>query len=107
MSDEFEYNKLCICTNLRGGDILPSCGKVGSKELADALEQGLKDMKLPYEFQRLHCMGKCHLGPTMRLSPGGPFIMGAKLSDVAHILNLLKDGNFDQLAQEFPLKESA
>ena len=87
--------------------MLPSCGKVGAKELADDLEQGIKDRNLPYDFQRLHCMGKCHIGPTMRLTPGGPFVMGASQDDVAHILNLLEKGQFDQLAEEFPLEEDA
>lgn len=99
------FTKIVICTNWRAGGILPSCGENGSKELAAAIEKGLRDRDLPLEFQELHCMGKCHLGPTMRLVPAGPFIMGAKEEDAPHILDLISEGKFDQLAEEFPLTE--
>lgn len=105
MEKKRPFTKIVICTNWRAGGILSSCGENGSKEFAAAIEKGLKDRCLPFEFQALHCMGKCHLGPTMRLIPAGPFIMGAKEDDAAHILDLLADGKFDQLADEFPLTE--
>jgi NADH:ubiquinone oxidoreductase subunit E len=92
-----------LCVNWRAGDVLPSCGEKGSKELADALEAGLKARDLPYTFRRLHCMGKCHIGPTMKISHGGPFIMGAQDSDVPQILDWLADTDFEALAAAFPL----
>jgi (2Fe-2S) ferredoxin len=94
-----------ICVNFRAGSILPSCGARGSRELADALEAGIAERRLPFAFKRLHCMGKCHIGPTMRLSPGGAFIMGAQAEDVPRILDFLQAGDFDGLAAAFPLPE--
>ncbi len=101
------YTKIVMCTNWRAGGIMPSCGENGAKPLATALEKGIKERNLPFDFQTLHCMGKCHLGPTMRLVPSGPFIMGANEQDAEHILDLLEAHKFEQLAQEFPLKEKA
>ena len=48
-------------------------------------------------------MGKCHIGPTLRLVPAGPFLMGAKTKeDVTRILDLLEAGDIEKAAQEFP-----
>jgi (2Fe-2S) ferredoxin len=98
---------LNICINFRGGDLLPSCGAVGSKELADALEAGIAERGLPLIFKRLHCMGKCHIGPTVKLSHGGPFIMGAKESDVPQILDWLAAEDFEALKAAFPLPKTS
>ncbi len=100
-----DYSRLMLCVNLRAGDILPSCGAVGAREIAEQLALGIKKLDIPLELETLHCMGKCHLGPTMRLAPGGPFIMGIKLEDVPHVLDMLKSRKFEQLAKEFPLAE--
>lgn len=102
--DETETGRvLNICVNFRAGNLLPSCGAVGSRELADALEAGIAERGLPIELKRLHCMGKCHIGPTAKLSHGGPFIMGAKADDVPQILDLLEAEDFDALKAAFPL----
>ncbi len=98
---------LNICINFRAGDLLPSCGAEGSKELADALEAGIAARGIPLTFKRLHCMGKCHIGPTIKLSHGGPFIMGAKESDVPQILDWLEAGDFDALKTAFPLPKAS
>ena len=98
---------LNICINFRAGDLLPSCGAVGSKELADALESGIAERDLPLTFRRLHCMGKCHIGPTVKLSHGGPFIMGAKESDVPQILDWLEAEDFEALKAAFPSPKSS
>lgn len=94
---------LNICVNFRAGKLLPSCGEVGSQELADALETGIAERGLKLDFKRLHCMGKCHIGPTVKLSHGGPFIMGAKVSDVPQILDWLEEENYEALKAAFPL----
>ena len=96
---------LNICVNFRAGTILPSCGARGSRELADALEKGIAERNLPLTLKRLHCMGKCHIGPTMRLSPAGAFVMGAREEDVPRILDLIQAGDFAGLADAFPLPE--
>jgi hypothetical protein len=48
-------------------------------------------------------MGKCHLGPTMRILPNGPFIMAAQEADVPQILDLLEKDDLNGLANAFPL----
>ncbi|MBT5107485.1 MAG: (2Fe-2S) ferredoxin domain-containing protein [Rhodospirillaceae bacterium] len=95
-----------LCINWRAGNTLPSCGEKGAKELADALEAGLKARDLPYTFRRMHCMGKCHIGPTLKISHGGPFVMGAQEADAPRILDWLADKNFDALAEAFPLPKA-
>ncbi|MDD9906192.1 MAG: (2Fe-2S) ferredoxin domain-containing protein [Rhodospirillaceae bacterium] len=94
---------LNICINFRAGNLIPSCGAVGSKELADALEAGIAERGLPLTLRRLHCMGKCHIGPTVKLSHGGPFVMGAKDTDVPQILDWLEAEDWDALKEAFPL----
>ena len=69
------------------------------------METGLKERDLPFTFRRLHCMGKCHIGPTMKISHGGPFIMGAQANDAPKILDLLAAADFDALAKAFPVTE--
>ena len=44
-----------------------------------------------------------HIGPTVKLSHGGPFIMRAKDSDVPQILDWLKAEDWDALKEAFPL----
>ena len=110
MSDQSkpqEARTLNICINFRAGDLLPSCGAVGSRELADALEAGIAERALPLTFKRLHCMGKCHIGPTIKLSHGGPFIMGAQVSDVPQILDWLEAEDYDALKEAFPLPKAS
>ncbi len=104
-SDDKPALTLNICVNFRAGDILPSCGARGSRELADALEAGIAERGLALEFKRLHCMGKCHIGPTMKVAPGGPFVMGAQASNARQVLDLIEAGDIDALADAFPLPE--
>ena len=94
---------LNICINFRAGNLIPSCGAVGSKELADALEAGIEERGLPLTLRRLHCMGKCYIGPTVKLSHGGPFVIGAKDTDVPQILDWLEAEDWDALKEAFPL----
>lgn len=97
------HSTLMICINYRANDLVASCGRRESAEIADALESGIKDRALAYDLVRTHCMGKCHIGPTMRIVPGGPFVMGAAASDVPHILDRLAAGEIAELAGEFPV----
>lgn len=73
--------------------------------MAELIKNGIAERAIPLELETLHCMGKCHIGPTMRLAPGGPFIMGVGVDDVPHILDMLSAQKFDELAAEFPLAE--
>ena len=68
-----------------------------------ALEAGIASRGLSWQIEKVHCMGKCHLGPTMRILPNGSFIMGAQEVDVPQILDLLEKGDLNGLANAFPL----
>lgn len=97
------YTTLRICVNVRADARLPSCGARGSRALFTALKKGFEDRQIPLTLDTVHCMGKCHLGPTMQLLPKGPYIMGAQEEDVPEILDLLEAGDFATLADRFPL----
>ncbi len=96
---------LRVCVNLRAGDRLPSCAARGSLEMVAALESGLAERGLDMRVERVHCMTKCHIGPTIRVLPEGPFIVGVQRRDVPRVLDLLEQGEIDALAAAFPLPE--
>ena len=103
-TDRHPYRTLRVCTNYRAGASLPSCGARGAKELAEEMARQWPGRAMPLELETVHCMGKCHIGPTLKLIPGGPFIMGPKSKqDVDRILDLLEAGEYEQAAAEFPL----
>ena len=92
--------------NYRANNLVDSCGARGSKELAAALKKAIEAQDLPITLETDHCMSKCHLGPTLRILPNGPYIMGCQESDVPEILETLKKGNITALAKQFPLLET-
>jgi len=94
---------LRMCVNLRAGDKLPSCGARGSREMVAALTAGIEARGLPFTTEHVHCMGKCHIGPTVRMLPEGPWIMGMQEADVPRALELLEESKVEELAAEFPL----
>lgn len=98
------YRALRLCTNFRAGYTLPSCGARGAAEVHAELARQWPERTMPFEFETVHCMGKCHIGPTLRLVPAGPFLMGVKTGeDVKRLLDLLEAGEIDRAAEEFPL----
>ena len=60
---------------------------------------------MPLKLRRLHCMGKCHIGPTVKLSHGGPFVMGAKANAVPQILDWIEVEDWKALQEAFPLSK--
>ncbi len=102
MSSKLPFERLRACVNFRAGDLLPSCGTVKAKELAAALEQAIEQRNLPLKFEKVHCMGRCHLGPTLKLLPGGPFLLGAQPEDVDRLLDMLEAGDIDAATAAFP-----
>jgi (2Fe-2S) ferredoxin len=94
---------LRACVNFRAGNRLTSCGAKGSREMVAALEASIASRELSWQIEKVHCMGKCHLGPTMRILPNGPFIMAAQEADVPQILDLLEKDDLSGLANAFPL----
>jgi NADH:ubiquinone oxidoreductase subunit E len=101
-----EKTQLRLCVNYRANNLVDSCGARGSKELAAALKKGIEDHDLPVTLETVHCMSKCHLGPTLRVLPDGPYIMGCQESDVPELLENLKKGDISALAKRFPLLET-
>jgi NADH:ubiquinone oxidoreductase subunit E len=94
---------LRACINFRAGNRLTSCGAKGGRETVAALEASIASRGLSWQIEKVHCMGKCHLGPTMRILPNGSFIMGAQEVDVPQILDLLEKDDLNSLALAFPL----
>tara|TARA_B100000676_G_scaffold198103_1_gene194691 strand:- start:157 stop:420 length:264 start_codon:yes stop_codon:yes gene_type:complete len=84
---------------------MTSCGAKGGRGMVAALEAGISERGLNWRVEKVHCMGKCHLGPTMRLLPDGPYIMGVKESDLTCVLDMLEENAVDALASAFPLPD--
>ena len=106
-TEERKFTKLRLCTNFRAGDLLPSCGARGSKELARLLREEVEKRGDFITLETVHCLGKCHIGPTLKLLPGGPFIQGATPEDAERIADGLLAEEYDELARLFSGEEAA
>ena len=96
------FSRMKICINQRAGDLLPSCGSKGSKELATALQAEIDKRENFIALEPVHCLGKCHIGPTLKLMPFGPYLQGAQASDAAEIVQELEAENYEALERRFP-----
>ena len=96
---------LRLCINHRAGDVIPSCGASGSHALKIALEDAFKNRDTNFTFETSHCLGFCHMGPTLRLIPAGPFLVGVKPDNVEQVLDFIIAKDFDGLAAAFPMPE--
>jgi len=99
------YKALFHCVNYRASGNVTSCGARGAPELAKELQEewATRDMKL--ELKPVHCLGRCHLGPTLRLVPGGQFLVGAsKPGDGHRIVELVDREDYETLNAEFAEK---
>ena len=106
--NERSFRALRLCTNFRAGFTLPSCGARGADEVNEEIARQWPERSMPFVFETVHCMGKCHIGPTLRLVPAGPFLMGVKTKeDVTRVLDLLEAGDIDKAAEEFPAPATA
>ncbi len=95
------YPRLKVCVNYRAGDVLPSCGAKGSRELAQSLQEEIAKRGDFITLETVHCLGKCHIGPTLKLLPYGPFLQGAQAADAACIADLLHTESYDTLEGKF------
>jgi len=100
---------LMICVNRRFRADEPSCAARGSEDLAQAIEDGVRERRIAITVERSVCMAQCPKGPTIRLAPGGRFILGSKTDDVDRVLDelealcgLSKDGDGETPLQNFP-----
>jgi (2Fe-2S) ferredoxin len=78
-----------ICVNMAGVN-KPCCGKRGSVALAEAIERGVRDRRIALKAERIHCFNKCHVGPNMRIAPGGEFLEGVSDGEIPDILDRLE-----------------
>ena len=81
---------LMICTNRRYGAESASCAARASLQMAEAIEAGVRDRNINISVERSVCMGQCTKGPTLRLAPGGRFLLGKTVNDVEEILDELE-----------------
>lgn len=96
------FQELAICINLRMGNLLPSCGARGSRDVSDLLETAFEQSNIELSLKQMHCMGQCHAGPTLRLLPGGPYFLGVKPDQVAEFFNHLQNKEYDLMQQKWP-----
>lgn len=101
-ADAPAYDVLRVCVNYRAGDLLPSCGARGSKELAAALQAAQPGLAPDLTIQKVHCLGRCHLGPTLRLSPRGPHLTGVPAEAAEWVLARIAAGEIDALTEAYP-----
>jgi len=88
---EIKPKYLMVCTNRRYGADGASCAARSSLDMAKALEAGVLERRINITVERSVCMGQCTNGPTLRLAPGGRFILGKSLDDIESILNDLEE----------------
>ena len=69
-------SRVLVCVNPVSGVNKPCCGDRGGIALAEALETGLKAAGCALTVERVVCLNRCHRGPSLRLAPGGEFILG-------------------------------
>ena len=47
-------------------------------------------------------MGRCHLGPTLRLVPDGPYFLGLQAKDAGRLAAFLASGDIAGAVSAFP-----
>ena len=82
--------KILVCVNPISGANKPCCGGRGSERLAKELEAGVRTRRIDVAVERIHCLNKCHDGPSMRYAPGGSFLLGVRHDDLPAILDELE-----------------
>ena len=78
-----DRHDLFICVNQRM--TAASCAGRGSVAIAEAIEAAIAERELPIDVHRIHCFGRCEMGPNVRLL-GHPFFEQITLEDVEPIL---------------------
>jgi (2Fe-2S) ferredoxin len=81
------YPVITVCINHRANPDVPSCAARGGAEVARCLEQAVAERNLPLRIERFNCLGKCELGPNLKLSPGGNFYHGVSPESIPELLD--------------------
>lgn len=77
---------IVVCVHHRANPDVPSCGARGATAIADQLERELEAQGLPLRLERFNCLGKCELGPNLKISPAGRFCHGVTLESIPQLL---------------------
>ena len=96
------FRALKACVNFRAGGVIPSCKARGAEELHTALEAALQEAGVPLPLEKVHCMGRCHLGPTLRLVPAGPYFLELTPEDAPRLAAFLAKGDVEGAEKAFP-----
>lgn len=80
-----DMKKILVCINRRSPNH-PSCAARGSEAIALCIEQEVASRNLPVAVERIHCLGHCQQGPTLRLAPDGRFFYQLVLQDVPRLI---------------------
>jgi hypothetical protein len=86
--------RILVCVNPISSLNKPCCGDRGGIALAEALEVGLKVAGCALAVERVVCLNRCHHGPSLRLAPGGDFILGRGAEEAAVLIA--------ELARDYP-----
>ena len=101
-AEPMPFKRIRLCRNFRAGAVLPSCGARGANELAEALQESIAANGDFIELQLVHCLGRCHMGPTLKLIPAGPFLQEVQAEDVPRLVEMLIAGDTEGLKAAFP-----
>lgn len=77
---------IVVCINHRANPDVPSCGARKAEAIASRLEQEVITQGLALKVERFKCLGKCELGPNLKISPAGKFCHGVTLEAVPQLL---------------------
>lgn len=77
-----DVKKILVCVNQRLTPATPSCAQRNSVQLATALARHIAEEGLAIEVERVYCLGRCNEGPTLKLVPGGEFLLGLEMTEM-------------------------
>jgi len=78
--------RLVVCVNRRLSDDKPSCAARGSEVLAQRFGDEITRRGLAVDLREVYCMGRCELGPNVRIVPSGETYHGVGEDDIESLL---------------------
>lgn len=82
--------KVIVCTNHRANPVEPSCAERNSRNIANMLEQGITENRIAIKLERFNCLGRCEMGPNLKMVPDGSFCHGVQMEDVPALLEKIR-----------------
>lgn len=86
--------RLVVCVNFRPFSGQPSCAQRGSRELAEWLEQSVRERSLDVTVERIVCMGHCQNGPNVKVMRGD-MMNGADQEKLTELLDQIEAGTIE------------